>query len=431
MAEAKRILAIDVGAGTQDILLWESDRTPENCTQLILPSQTQIVAARIRALTAAGRPLHLTGRTMGGGASSDAITAHLAAGLAVTATLAAAKTIHDNPARVAATGVRIVAVRPDGATEVVLGDVDPAALRETLARFAIPWPREFAVAVFDHGDSPDFSNRRFRFEHLARIIAAGGDLGLLAYADDLPVYLTRMAAARELLPGATVMDTGAAGVRGALEDPRVAAAAGRGAILVNLGNMHTFGILLRGRRILGLFEHHTHLLTTEKLAALVAGLRARAPRLRDDLRGGRPRRDLRRRLRARRRRLRFRRGHRPEPRPRPPARLVRGRPARRHDARRAVRADRGGKGEGVGPHPPPPAGGDPLSPFEERGFIPRLLLSICPLRRRSAINSSPTAILRAFSGFSPVTRRPTSRHAAVPSSLIPTRTWVSASSWLG
>jgi uncharacterized protein (DUF1786 family) len=70
------------------------------------------------------------------------------------------------------------------------------------------------------------------------------------------------------------MDTGAAGVWGALDDPRVAAEAERGAILVNLGNMHTFGILLRGRRILGLFEHHTHLLTTEKLAALVAGLRA-------------------------------------------------------------------------------------------------------------------------------------------------------------
>ena len=274
MTTPERILAIDVGAGTQDILLWESDRTPENCTQLILPSQTQIVAARIRRLTAAGRPIHLTGQTMGGGASSDAIAAHLAAGLAVTATLAAAKTIHDDPRRVEATGVRIVAETPCDAEAVVLGDVDPAALRETLARFEIPWPERFAVAVFDHGDSPEFSNRRFRFEHLAKVIAAGGDLGLLAYDDDLPAYLTRMAAARALLPGATVMDTGGAGVWGALEDPRVAAAAERGAILVNLGNMHTFGILLRGRRILGLFEHHTHLLTTARLAELVAGLRA-------------------------------------------------------------------------------------------------------------------------------------------------------------
>ncbi|CAA9590320.1 MAG: Uncharacterized protein MK1497 [uncultured Thermomicrobiales bacterium] len=273
MADAERILAIDVGAGTQDILLWEGDRTPENCTQLILPSQTQIVAARIRRLTAVRRPLHLTGRVMGGGASSDAIAAHLAAGLAVTVTPGAAKTIHDNPSRVEATGVRLVADAPRDAEVVVLGDVDPAALRETLERFEIPWPARFAVAVFDHGDSPVFSNRRFRFEHLARIIAAGGDLGLLVYDDDLPLYLTRMAAARDLLPGATVLDTGAAGVWGALEDPIVAARAERGAILVNIGNMHTFGVLLRGRRMLGLFEHHTHLLTTARLAGLVAGLR--------------------------------------------------------------------------------------------------------------------------------------------------------------
>ena len=270
----ERILAIDVGAGTQDILLWESDRTPENCAQLILPSQTQIVAARIRRLTAAGRAIHLTGRVMGGGASSDAVAAHLAAGLVVTATPAAAKTIHDDPARVAATGVRLVEEQPEGAVPVVMGDLDPVALRETLARFEIAMPGRFAVAVFDHGESLTLSNRRFRFEHLARIIAAGGDLGLLAYGDDLPPYLTRMAASRALLPGAIVMDTGGAGLWGALEDPRVATRAEAGAIVVNIGNMHTFGVLLRGRRILGLFEHHTHLLTTARLAALVAGLRA-------------------------------------------------------------------------------------------------------------------------------------------------------------
>ena len=224
-----------------------------------------------------------------------------------------------------------------------LGDVDPAALRETLARFEIPWPERFAVAVFDHGDSLELSNRRFRFEHLARIIAAGGDLGLLAYDDDLPAYLTRMAAARALLPGATVMDTGAAGVWGALEDPRVAAEAERGAILVNLGNMHTFAILLRGRRMLGLFEHHTHLLTTARLAELVAGLRAGTLDFEtifaEDGHGATFAADY-----APAGGLRLRRGHRPEPRPRPPARLVRSGPARRHDARRAIRADRGGTG---------------------------------------------------------------------------------------
>src|SRR6476661_5802991 len=141
MTPPERILAIDVGAGTQDILLWESDRAYENCVQLILPSQTQIVAGRIRRLTAARRPIHLVGTVMGGGASSDAVAAHLAAGLAVTATPEAAKTLHDNPARVEATGVRITADQPPDATPVTLADLDPAALREALAIFDVPMPQ--------------------------------------------------------------------------------------------------------------------------------------------------------------------------------------------------------------------------------------------------------------------------------------------------
>src|SRR5919202_702032 len=75
----ERILAIDVGAGTQDILLWESDRSYENCVQLILPSHTQIFAGRIGERTAAGLDIYLTGALMGGGASSDAVAKHLPA----------------------------------------------------------------------------------------------------------------------------------------------------------------------------------------------------------------------------------------------------------------------------------------------------------------------------------------------------------------
>ena len=274
MDTVERILAIDVGAGTQDILLWESGRSYENCVQLILPSQTQIVAGRIGEQTAAGRDIYLTGALMGGGASSDAVAAHLAAGLRVYASPEAAKTLHDNPARVAALGVRIVEEPPAGAAPIVMGDLDPEALRRALALFRVALPDRFAVAVFDHGESLELSNRRFRFQHLRRLIDGGGDLGAMVYGDDLPPYLTRMAAARRALPGATVMDTGAAGIWGALEDPLVAARAREGAVLVNLGNMHAFAVLLRGRRMLGLFEHHTHLLTPERLGQLVDALRA-------------------------------------------------------------------------------------------------------------------------------------------------------------
>src|SRR3954471_21382254 len=94
------ILAIDVGAGTQDVLLYDPAREPENCLKLVLPSQTQIVGGRVRQAPASGLPIHLRGELMGGGASSDAMQDHLAAGLALSATADAARTIHNDLERV-------------------------------------------------------------------------------------------------------------------------------------------------------------------------------------------------------------------------------------------------------------------------------------------------------------------------------------------
>ena len=59
--EPRRILAIDVGGGTQDILLYEAGVPMEASVKLVLPSQTQIVARRIRRATRAGRDILLTG----------------------------------------------------------------------------------------------------------------------------------------------------------------------------------------------------------------------------------------------------------------------------------------------------------------------------------------------------------------------------------
>jgi uncharacterized protein (DUF1786 family) len=63
-----RILAVDVGTGTQDILLFDSDLEPENCFKLVMPSPTMKVARTVKAATRRGEPLLLTGVTMGGGA---------------------------------------------------------------------------------------------------------------------------------------------------------------------------------------------------------------------------------------------------------------------------------------------------------------------------------------------------------------------------
>ena len=273
MSENGDILAIDIGAGTQDILLYEAGKPMENCVQLILPSPTVVLARRVVRATHAAQPLFLTGNLMGGGPLVWAVRAHLAAGLPVYATPLAALTLHDDPEQVEQMGVRLVEKPPDGATPVALCDVDLPTLSVALAPYAVDLPHTVAVAVQDHGHSPQSSNRAFRFAHWQRFVEGGGDIGDLVYQEP-PPYLTRMQAVRRDAPGAFVMDTGAAAIWGALCDEEVAVHRNEGLVVLNVGNAHTIGVLLRESRVHGLFEHHTGSLTPERLCDLVARLRA-------------------------------------------------------------------------------------------------------------------------------------------------------------
>jgi len=272
---AYRLLAIDVGSGTQDILLYEEGRTIENSVHLVLPSQTAILARRIARATAARRPLFLWGQVMGGGPCVAAIAGHLRAGLPVYATPAAAGTIRDDPAEVEAMGVQIVEAPPPGdALALELKDVDLGALGQALALFEETLPEHYAAAVQDHGECFGEGQRRFRFRHWEQFIADGGELEGMAYGPgEVPPYLTRMVALQALLPGALVMDTGAAAIHGALLDPIVDAQRASGAIVVNVGNEHVLGAAVRGHRVYGLFEHHTHQVDLGRAIELVGALR--------------------------------------------------------------------------------------------------------------------------------------------------------------
>jgi len=209
---------------------------------------------------------------MGGGESTAAIEAHIAVGLKLYATEDAARSVHNDLGRVAATGVLIVQSPPSGAEMIWTGDVDLHAMRATLASFEVELPSMFAIAVQDHGHLPGSGGREFRYEFLQSLLEQGGELGSMAYRDP-PDYMLRMHAILASVPGAIVMDTGAAAVLGVLGDPLVAEhALQSGAILVNIGNMHTFAVALRGRRVFGLFEHHTGGITPDVLRELVQRL---------------------------------------------------------------------------------------------------------------------------------------------------------------
>jgi uncharacterized protein (DUF1786 family) len=272
-----RLLAMDVGAGTQDILLYESDKPLENCVKLVLPSRTTIVAGRIKEATRRGKDVFLTGNLMGGGPSVSAIKKHLKAGLRVLATPRAAKTIRDDPVEVVGMGVEIVDQPPrHGVVIVETCDVDLSALRQALALFDVQLPALYAIAVQDHGELiGGGSNREFRFRHWERFVEAGGSITALAYRK-VPDYMTRMKAVQRDVPGAVMMDTGSAAIWGALCDRQAAAHQEQGLVVVNVGNQHVVGVLLQGERIWGLFEHHTVLMDTAKLDDHVQRLKSGA-----------------------------------------------------------------------------------------------------------------------------------------------------------
>jgi uncharacterized protein (DUF1786 family) len=274
-ATAQRILAIDVGSGTQDILLYEEGKPMENCVQMVLPSPTRLVAEEIAAATAARKSLFLCGTTMGGGPNSWALEEHLRKGLKVYSTEAAALSFHDNLEEVRKRGVKITAQGPKGAIKIPLRDIDLTALRQSLKPFRIALPEAFAVAVQDHGFNPGGSNRRFRFEYWEKFIQSGGNLRDLIYFDP-PPYMTRMVAVRKTIPGAAVMDTCAAAVWGILCDPVVAEKLDEGFVALNLGNQHTLGALVRENRVWGVFEHHTGRMTREKLEGIMNRFPAKA-----------------------------------------------------------------------------------------------------------------------------------------------------------
>ncbi len=277
-----RILAADIGTGTQDILLFDSSSVVENCVKMIMPSPTAVLAERISRATASRRPILFTGVTMGGGPSKRALRRHTSAGLPAYATAEAALTFNDDLAVVEGMGVTIVdsgEVRGKRDAEAIdLKDLDLDAIRKALNAFGVDCRFDaIAVAVLDHGFAPPgVSNRLFRFQYLERLMMERNELGALAYlAPDLPDYLTRMrAVARsvDLDVPVLLMDTGAAAVLGALQDREVCRR--DHTVVVNMGNSHTVAFHLRGGRIQGFLEHHTNLLSGARLDDLVRRLAA-------------------------------------------------------------------------------------------------------------------------------------------------------------
>ncbi|MEW5940750.1 MAG: DUF1786 domain-containing protein [Chloroflexota bacterium] len=275
-----KILTVDIGTGTQDIFLYDSDLDLENGFKLVLPSPTMMVHRRLKRALHLRTPILLTGHQMGGGPSAWAIEETARAGVPVYMTPDAARTINDELEKAEALGVKIVS--DDEAKSLrskveslELKDFDFPAVARTFADYGVSLDdlSAVAVAVFDHGNAPPgISDRQFRFDYLDERIRAKNSLSSFLFPSArIPKIMTRLQAvadsAGDLPCHLLVMDTAPAAVLGATLDPRVAQ--GERKIIVNVGNFHTIAFRMDGQAIEGVFEHHTGEIDLPKLESLI------------------------------------------------------------------------------------------------------------------------------------------------------------------
>lgn len=275
-----KVLAVDIGTGTQDVFLFDSELSLENSYKMVLPSPTLNIQRRLHRAARARKDVLLTGRLMGGGPSGWGVSDHLKAGLKVYATPSAALTLDDDLQAVSATGVTVLnedeaQKLPADVQRIVLRDFDLPALRSGFEHFGIELHdlAAVAVAVFDHGNAPaDVSDRKFRFDYLQQRVREKNSLSAFAYrSTEIPHALTRMQAAAaigdEFNAPLVVMDTAPAAVLGATLD--TAFARHERNLVVNIGNMHTLAFRLGPGGIEGVFEHHTGFLDQSHLEELL------------------------------------------------------------------------------------------------------------------------------------------------------------------
>ncbi|MHA1399070.1 MAG: DUF1786 family protein [Candidatus Heimdallarchaeaceae archaeon] len=279
-----KILAIDIGAGTQDVFLYDSSKSSlENSIKLVLPSPAQIFAQKVRQVTDSAQDLIIHGEIIGGGAFTSAIKNHLKKSFNVYITELAALTIRNKLEEVRDLGINII-------HDSEINDFDGVKLciHEVFLEEIFSFLESFgesqedidvvAVAVQDHGKAPEgISDRKYRIHLIKELLQEEPRAWKLAFTKDEvnEVFLRMHSAIREIehfslttLP--LVMDTSSAAILGAMTDPFVTNK--QNIIAMDVGNAHTMAAVVMNGEIHSLMEHHTHKLTPTKLANLLKKL---------------------------------------------------------------------------------------------------------------------------------------------------------------
>jgi uncharacterized protein (DUF1786 family) len=274
-----RVLTIDIGAGTMDVLYYNlKDGTHYKS---VVRSPVATIAEKV--LASKGKLL-IRGSEMGGGALSQVLKEYTRK-TEVVVSESAARTVHHNLDRVRSLGVKVVEnYEADKLAEtgeyctLTFGDVEVERIIKIVEGFGVPFSVDIVgVCAQDHGVAPaGVSHLDYRHNIFEQLLNANPYPHVLLYRDDeVPETMNRLrciAKTGSMLNAneVYVMDSGMAAILGASMDPR---ARDKSRLLVmDIATSHTVGAALEDGELNGFFEYHTHDITLERLEILLKKL---------------------------------------------------------------------------------------------------------------------------------------------------------------
>jgi uncharacterized protein (DUF1786 family) len=274
-----RFLMVDIGAGTMDVLWYDTDSDLHY--KSVVKSPVRYVAEKAAQLSG---DLLVSGTEMGGGAITSLLKER-AQHVRVVVSNSAAATLHHNPAVVQSWGIEIVEnskideLRQDGKySHLELADLDIDRLRQIVEGFGVNFAIDaVAICAQDHGVPPpgvshlDFRHNMFQ----ARLKAQPSPHALLFSSREVPAEMNRLtsiARTAQSFPADEiyVMDSGMAAILGGTMD--VLAENKERVVILDIATSHTVGAAVLGDQVAGFFEYHTSDITLDRLENLLVEL---------------------------------------------------------------------------------------------------------------------------------------------------------------
>ena len=274
-----RFLMVDIGAGTMDVLWYETEADLHY--KAVVKSPVRYIAEKAAAIQG---NLIVTGCEMGGGPITGLLKQR-ARQDEIVMTSSAAATLHHDPEMVKSWGINIVGddqgegfCRDKKYQSLILEDLEAERMRRIVEGFGVPFEFDaVVVCAQDHGvPPPGESHLDFRHNMFTDLLAKNPHPhALLFEADEVPEALNRLGSlvqSARSFPTAEVfvMDSGMAAMLGGSMD--VLAKHKQYVLILDVATSHTVGAALLGDEIAGFFEYHTSDISLARLEQLMRDL---------------------------------------------------------------------------------------------------------------------------------------------------------------